>query len=172
MNAVRVDRIAATWESFQAASGLGHIANERHYDQVIELMNRIADDGAMDPAHRLHGMFMLAADLVRQYEQEAYPAPDIRKSVRRARFRDLVGQAGSQQESYSRSVEAILGESCGFFLALLCWCFPDAGFGLYAFDGDANTSTMGRSSATVNPLRSGPVDIRTLMSDIYLRTWL
>ena len=77
MNAVRVDRIAATWESFQAASGLGHIANERHYDQVIELMNRIADDGAMDPAHRLHGMFMLAADLVRQYEQEAYPAPDI-----------------------------------------------------------------------------------------------
>jgi HTH-type transcriptional regulator / antitoxin HigA len=52
MNEVRVDQIAATWESFQAASGLGHIANERHYDQVIELMNRIADDGAMNPAHR------------------------------------------------------------------------------------------------------------------------
>lgn len=104
MNAVRVDPIATAWETFQAASGLGHIADERHYDQVIELMNRLANDGAMDPDHRLHGMFMLAADLVRQYEQEAYPTPEI-NGVEMLRFlmeqhdlrqTDLVQEIGSQ----------------------------------------------------------------------------
>jgi len=101
MNAVRVDRITAAWESFQAASGLGHITNERHYDQVIELMNRIAADGAMDPGHRLHGMFMLAADLVRQYEQEAYPAPDI-SGVEMLRF--LMEQHDLRQTDFAQEI--------------------------------------------------------------------
>ena len=40
-------------------------------------MDRLVEDGALDDNHSLHDLFLLSSDLVRQYEQDAYPLPDI-----------------------------------------------------------------------------------------------
>lgn len=85
MNAVLIEPIAESWKEFRATTGLGHIVDERHYGDVIALMDKLVDAGAMDEAHSLHGLFMLAADLVEQYEQERYPLPNL-SGVQMLRF--------------------------------------------------------------------------------------
>jgi HTH-type transcriptional regulator/antitoxin HigA len=77
MNAVLIEPIAKSWQAFKATTGLGHIEDEAHYGDVIALMDRLMDEGAMEDAHPLHDLFMLAADVVHQYEQAKYPLPDM-----------------------------------------------------------------------------------------------
>jgi len=104
MTAALIDPIAKSWKEFKAASGLGHIVSEKHYDVVIELMDRLSDAGAMDRAHPLNDLFLLAADLVYQYEQEKYPLPPLRgqqmlrflMEQHQLRQSDLVDEIGSQ----------------------------------------------------------------------------
>lgn len=77
MSTLCIHPIAEAWESFKDVSGLSPIASEQQYDRVIALMDRLVEDGALDDNHSLHDLFLLSSDLVRQYEQDAYPLPDI-----------------------------------------------------------------------------------------------
>lgn len=101
MNAVRVEPIAEAWEAFKTTSGLGHIADEAQYDQAIALMDRLSTDGAMEQDHSLHDLFMLCADLVRTYEDKAYPMPEI-SGVEMLRF--LMEQNGLRQTDFASEI--------------------------------------------------------------------
>lgn len=94
MNAVLIEPITETWLAFKATTGLGHINNETQYGQVIDLMDRLVDTGAMEDGHPLNDLFMLAADVVEQYEKEKYPMPDV-SGVPMLRF--LMEQHGLKQ---------------------------------------------------------------------------
>ncbi|MDQ3511765.1 MAG: helix-turn-helix domain-containing protein [Pseudomonadota bacterium] len=104
MNPVRIEPIAQSWQAFKETTGLGHISDEGRYDQVMALMDCLLEDGAMEDAHPLNDLFMLAADLVHQYEQEKYPLPEL-SGLQMLRFlmeqhelrqSDLAEEIGSQ----------------------------------------------------------------------------
>jgi HTH-type transcriptional regulator/antitoxin HigA len=80
------------------------LATKHHYNKAIALMDGLVDAGAMDDAHPLNGLFLLAADLVHQYEQVHHPLPNV-TGVQMLRFlmeqhdlrqTDLVNELGSQ----------------------------------------------------------------------------
>src|SRR5688572_6888374 len=94
MNAVRITPIAKSWQAFKAATGLCHIADERQYDDVIALMDRLIEEGAMEDDHPLNDLFLLAADLAYAYEQRAHPLPPVSGA---AMLRFLMEQHGLRQ---------------------------------------------------------------------------
>ena len=77
MNAVMIESIVSSWKALQAVSPLGHIVDEKHYDEVIALMDVLVDEGAMRPDHQWHELFATAADLVGAYETKHYPLPPV-----------------------------------------------------------------------------------------------
>jgi HTH-type transcriptional regulator/antitoxin HigA len=94
MNMIAIEPIAKTWTAFRASSGIGHIRSEAQYERIMDLMDELADLGAMDESSELHELFMLAADVVRQYESLHYPDPKV-SGVEMLRF--LMGQHGLKQ---------------------------------------------------------------------------
>jgi HTH-type transcriptional regulator/antitoxin HigA len=89
-----IEPIALSWKAFKASSGIGHIRTEEQYDQITELMNQLADLGAMDESNELHEVFMLAADVVQRYEAQVHPNPPV-SGVDVLRF--LMDQHGLKQ---------------------------------------------------------------------------
>ena len=89
MTTIAIEPIAKTWNAFRASSGIGHIRSEAQYERIMDLMDELADLGAMDESSELHELFMLAADVVRQYESLHYPDPKV-SGVEMLRF--LMGQ--------------------------------------------------------------------------------
>jgi len=94
MTTIAIEPIAKTWNAFRASSGIGHIRSEAQYERIMDLMDELADLGAMDESSELHELFMLAADVVRQYESLHYPDPKV-SGVEMLRF--LMGQHGLKQ---------------------------------------------------------------------------
>jgi HTH-type transcriptional regulator/antitoxin HigA len=101
MNAVLIEPIAESWKAFRETTGLGHIIDESHYREVIALMDKLVDDGAMEDAHPLNGLFMLAADLVEQYEQERDPTPSL-DGIQMLRF--LMDQHELRQSDFAEEI--------------------------------------------------------------------
>lgn len=89
-----IEPISKSWKAFRASSGIGHIRTKEQYDQISELMNQLADLGAIDEDNEHHELFMLAADVVQQYEVQVYPNPPV-TGIEVLRF--LMDQHGLKQ---------------------------------------------------------------------------
>lgn len=89
-----IEPISESWKAFRASSGIGHIRTKEQYDRISELMNQLADLGALDEDHEFHELFMLAADVIQQYESHAHPPPPV-TGVEVLRF--LMDQHGLKQ---------------------------------------------------------------------------
>jgi HTH-type transcriptional regulator/antitoxin HigA len=91
---VKLEPIVHSWDSFEAASGIGHITDERSYDRVATLADALVEHGAMDEEHPQHSLFMLLTDLIYAYDQRHYPQAEVR-GVDLVRF--LMEQHGLKQ---------------------------------------------------------------------------
>ena len=77
MNAVRKDSIAESWKAFKASTGIGHISSDKDHQAAIVLMDGLVEAGAMKERHPLNDLFLMLSDLIHQYEQRAFPLPEV-----------------------------------------------------------------------------------------------
>jgi len=101
MTAVAISPITESWNVFKATTGLGHIASERQYKQVIRLMDDLSDDGASRRGHALHDLFLMAGDLAYEYELRNWKAGKV-SGVAMLRF--LMEQHGLRQSDFAEEI--------------------------------------------------------------------
>lgn len=51
--------------------------DEAHYDRMVELADRLIEQGAGEKSHPLHDLWLLLANLIYSYDQQHYPLPDL-----------------------------------------------------------------------------------------------
>jgi HTH-type transcriptional regulator / antitoxin HigA len=74
---MNVRDIAIHWVALHEALGIGSpISDEAQYERVLDFVERIFDDVALDPEHPLGGLVELLADQLREYEDRMHPWPD------------------------------------------------------------------------------------------------
>lgn len=95
MNAqLAITSIAKAWDKFRGAAHIGHIANDRDYEDATRVADELLEMGAMDEAHPNHSLFMTISDLIYAYDQRRYPLPKV-NGVQVLRF--LMEQHGLKQ---------------------------------------------------------------------------
>ncbi|MGS0741351.1 helix-turn-helix domain-containing protein [Glaciimonas sp. GG7] len=77
MNVIDIQPIAKSWQPFHAASDVGHIKDEAHYDRMVALADHLVDSGAANDGHDLEDLFLLVCDLIAQYDDKHYPAGNV-----------------------------------------------------------------------------------------------
>jgi HTH-type transcriptional regulator/antitoxin HigA len=69
--------ITSAWDNFRGIAHIGHITNERDYEEATRVADELVDAGAMDEKHPSHSLFMTISDLVYAYDQRHYPEPKV-----------------------------------------------------------------------------------------------
>lgn len=86
MNAqLGMTRVTDAWDKFRGTVHIGHIANERDYEETTRVADELLETGALDEAHPGHSLFMTISDLIYAYDQRHYPIPKV-NGVRVLRF--------------------------------------------------------------------------------------
>ena len=86
MNAqIAITPIVNAWDIFRGTAHLGHIADERDYEEAVRVADELLEMGAIDEAHPSHALFMTISDLIYAYDQRHYPMPKI-SGVQMLRF--------------------------------------------------------------------------------------
>jgi HTH-type transcriptional regulator/antitoxin HigA len=98
------------WHSFEDASGIRHIENNKDYDEVTALADALVDDGAVEEGHPQHSLFLVLTDLIYAYDRRHYPQLAVR-GVDMLRF--LMEQHGLKQKPATgdRSPECCIGHT-------------------------------------------------------------
>jgi HTH-type transcriptional regulator/antitoxin HigA len=77
--------ITNAWDNFRGTAHIGHIADERDYEEATRIADELLDMGAMDEKHPSHSLFMTISDLIYAYDQRHYPMPKV-KGAQMLRF--------------------------------------------------------------------------------------
>lgn len=73
--AIELGSLVPAWEQFQAATGIGPIRDEQHYDQMVETLEALLDETQGDESHPAMGLVDIVGDLISDYESEHHPLP-------------------------------------------------------------------------------------------------
>ena len=74
---MNVQELAAAWQRFHHASGLGGpIANARQYEDVLSAVGELMDELAQHEDSPVAGLVELMADRIQAYEARVHPWPD------------------------------------------------------------------------------------------------
>lgn len=88
--------LAASWQLFHQASGLGTpIANERQYEEALAAVGELMDALAADETGPLAGLVELLAERIQAYEARVHPWPDDATPAQVLRF--LMDARGMKQ---------------------------------------------------------------------------
>lgn len=77
--------ILNAWNTFRDKAHLGHITDERDYQEATRVADELLELGAMDEAHPSHSLFMTITDLIYAYDQRQYSIPQT-SGVQMLRF--------------------------------------------------------------------------------------
>jgi len=78
MNAqLAIAPITNAWDNFRGATHIGHITDERDYEEATRVADELLGIGAMDEGHPSHSLFMTISDLIYAYDQRHYPVPKV-----------------------------------------------------------------------------------------------
>lgn len=88
--------MTAHWVALHEGLGLGaEVRDKAHYEQLLEVVERLMTDSAALDAGPLGALVALIADRIRAYEDRAHPWPD--KSTPASRLAFLMSQHGLRQ---------------------------------------------------------------------------
>ncbi len=95
MNAqLAIAPITDAWDKFRGTAHIGHIANDRDYEEATRVADKLLEAGALDKAHPGHSLFMTISDLIYAHDQRHYPMSEM-NGVEMLRF--LMEQHGLKQ---------------------------------------------------------------------------
>jgi HTH-type transcriptional regulator / antitoxin HigA len=69
--------ITDAWDKFRGTAHIGHIANDRDYEEATHVADELLEVGALDEAHAGHSLFMTISDLIYAYDQRHHPMPKV-----------------------------------------------------------------------------------------------
>jgi HTH-type transcriptional regulator/antitoxin HigA len=99
MNAhTKIEHLLPAWQTFHAATNIGPIQGEDHYEQMTDTLNALLDVVGENESHPLMGLVDIVGDLIEDYEEEHLPLPPV-AGVDALRF--LMEQHGLKQSDVS-----------------------------------------------------------------------
>jgi hypothetical protein len=83
ISATDLESIARAWRKFEEGLPvrLCAIKDERHYGEIIELMNSLLDRIGDNESHPLIGLLDVITGLAREYEEDVIPLPTERRRL-------------------------------------------------------------------------------------------
>lgn len=74
--AIPLKRLLPAWDRFRAATDVGPIRDEAHYQRMSTLLANLLDETQGDEGHPAMGLVDIVGDLVDRYEREHHPLPE------------------------------------------------------------------------------------------------
>ncbi|MGH8614493.1 MAG: helix-turn-helix domain-containing protein [Gammaproteobacteria bacterium] len=69
--------IEKKWAAFQAATDIGPIRDDAHYDRIKALADALIDSRMAAVGAPLEGLFVILCDLIEDYDRVHYPGPTV-----------------------------------------------------------------------------------------------
>jgi len=78
MNAhTTIDHLLPAWQAFHAATDIGPIRDEAHYQRMTDALDALLEVVGGDESHPAMGLVDIIGDLIGDYESEHHPLPVV-----------------------------------------------------------------------------------------------